>query len=179
MDRLDDLNTADDDRAASLVSPLIERAPHVARKVARSRPFANAEALALAIRRELSGLDEAERIALFRAHPELAPDDPLSMTRESQGEQGRLNLTSASNRYRARLAELNAAYRSRFGLPFIVALARHPDTESVLAAFERRLAADRASEIETALGEVIAVSLARLQTAFGAAQPAGADMTEG
>lgn len=179
MDRLSDLNAADDAGALALVSPLIERAPHVARKVARARPFANVEAMALAIRRELSGLDEAERIALFRAHPELAPGDPLSMTRESQGEQGRLNLTSASNRYRARLAEMNAAYRGRFGFPFIVALARHPDTESVLAAFERRLAADRASEIETALAEVIAVSLTRLQTAFGGAQPAGADVAEG
>lgn len=179
MDRLDELNTADEDRAVSLVSPLIERAPHVARKVARARPFADVEALALAIRRELSGLDEAERIALFQAHPELAPGDPQSMTRESQGEQGRLNLTSAHNRYRARLTELNAAYRGRFGFPFIVALARHTDAESVLAAFERRLAADRATEIETALAEVIAVSLARLQTAFGTALPAGADAAEG
>jgi len=175
MDRLGDLNAADDDRAVSLVSPLIERAPHVARKVAQARPFANVEALALAIRRELAGLDEAERIALFRTHPELAPDDPLSMTRESQGEQGRLKLTSADNSYRTRLAELNAAYRARFGFPFITALVRHPDLASVLSEFERRLTANRASEIETALEQVATVSLARLRAAFGNSASPNAD----
>lgn len=172
MDRLGELNAADDARALALVSPLIERAPHVARKVAQARPFANVEALGLAIRRELLGLDEAERVALFRTHPELAPDDPLSMTRESQGEQGRLDLTSAGNSHRARLAELNAAYRARFGFPFIIALVRHADMASVLAEFERRLAADRAAEIETALEEVATVSLSRLRAAFAGAQPA-------
>ncbi len=175
MDRLGELNAADDARALALVSPLIERAPHVARKVAQARPFASVEALALAICRELDGLDEAERIALFRTHPELAPDDPLSMTRESQDEQGRLKLTSADNSYRARLAELNAAYRARFGFPFIIALARHADMASVLGEFERRLAADRAAEIETALEQVATVSLSRLRAAFGDAVPAGAD----
>lgn len=174
MSLLGDLNAANDAQAFELVSPLIERAPHVARKVARARPFASIEALALAIRRELHGLNEAERIALFRSHPELAPDDPLSMTRESRGEQGRLDLTSADNRHRARLADLNAAYRARFGFPFITALVRHADMASVLGEFERRLAADRAAEIETALGEVATVSLSRLRAAFGDAEPAGA-----
>lgn len=175
MERLSDLNAADDAQAQALVSPLIERAPHVARKVARARPFASIEALALAIRRELHGLNEAERIALFRSHPELAPDDPLSMTRESRGEQGRLDLTSADNSHRARLVELNAAYRARFGFPFITALVRHPDMTSVLGEFERRLAADRAAEIETALEQVAAVSLSRLHAAFGPSAPAGAN----
>lgn len=178
MDRLGDLNAADDEWALSLVSPLIERAPHVARKVAQARPFSSVEALALAVRRELFGLDEAERIALFRTHPELAPDDPLSMTRESQGEQGRLNLTSTDNHYRARLAELNAAYRGRFGFPFITALVRHRDMKSVLDEFERRIAADRDAEIETALDEVVTVSLSRLRASFGDGEPADADMAE-
>lgn len=179
MDRLEHLNAADDDQALALITPLIERAPHVAQKVAQARPFADIEALAQAIRRELSRLDEAARISLFRTHPELAPQDPLSMTRESQNEQARLKLTTQDNLHRARLAELNAAYRDRFGFPYIVALARHTDMQSVLDDFERRLTRDRASEIETALNEVVAVSTARVRAAFGGGRAADAQMAEG
>lgn len=179
MDRLESLNAADDDEALALISPLIERAPHVARKVAQARPFADADALAQAIRRELSRLDEAARISLFRTHPELAPPDPLSMTRESQNEQARLELSAQDNLHRARLAELNAAYRDRFGFPYIVALVRHPDMQSVMEDFQRRLSRDRAAEIETALGEVVAVSMARVRAAFGGGRAADVQMAEG
>jgi 2-oxo-4-hydroxy-4-carboxy--5-ureidoimidazoline (OHCU) decarboxylase len=91
-----------------LVAPLIERAPEIARRVARRRPFQNPDHLSEAIRSELLRLSEAERIDLFRAHPELAPDNPLAMTRESQSEQGRLRLTSHEAECRARLSDLNA-----------------------------------------------------------------------
>jgi 2-oxo-4-hydroxy-4-carboxy-5-ureidoimidazoline decarboxylase len=55
-------------------------------------------------------LGEAQRIDLFRAHADLAPDNPLAMTSESQSEQGRLNLTSDQGEYQARLSELNTLY---------------------------------------------------------------------
>lgn len=167
MDKLGELNRADEERAISLLEPLIERAPEIARRVAARRPFENADELRQAIRSELHGLNEEERVRLFRAHPELAPENPLSMTRASQSEQGRLNLTSDTNEFRVRLEELNARYRGKFGFPFITALVRHRDMNSVLSDFETRLTADRESEIERALDQVAAVSSSRVSAAFG------------
>jgi 2-oxo-4-hydroxy-4-carboxy--5-ureidoimidazoline (OHCU) decarboxylase len=89
------------------------------------------------------------------------------MTGASQSEQGRLNLTSESNAYRDRLSDLNSRYRSKFGFPFITALVLHQDIESVLAEFENRLELDRAEEIENAIGQIVAVSSARVSTVFG------------
>ncbi|HPG21242.1 MAG TPA: 2-oxo-4-hydroxy-4-carboxy-5-ureidoimidazoline decarboxylase [Amaricoccus sp.] len=167
MGKLSDLNQADHDEAIAIVSPLIERAPQIAAKVAARRPFRTAEDLSHAISAELRELDEAARVALFRAHPELAPDNPLAMTAESQAEQGRLNLTARDTEHREDLAELNARYNDKYGFPFITALVRHKDMESVLQEFRTRLANDRESELEAAIGQITAVSAARVQAAFG------------
>ncbi len=171
MDRLTELNHADEDRATALVEPLIERAPEIAANVARRRPFDGADALVAAIRAELLELGEPACLDLFRAHPELAPDNPLTMTAESQSEQGRLNLTAEDNAYRARLSGLNARYREKFGFPFITALVRHADIDSVLTELETRLANDRDVEIHAALDQITAVSAARVRASFGPNEP--------
>ncbi|WP_347309586.1 2-oxo-4-hydroxy-4-carboxy-5-ureidoimidazoline decarboxylase [Defluviimonas sp. SAOS-178_SWC] len=167
MTKLGELNRANPDEVVHLVEPLIERAPAIARRVAARRPFTSTEDLCQAIRAELLNLGEADRIALFRAHPELAPDNPLAMTAESQQEQGRLNLTSGRTAHRDELADLNARYRDKFGFPFIVALVRHADMNSVLREFRARLAQGRDAEIDTAINEIATVSAARVKTAFG------------
>jgi OHCU decarboxylase len=177
MDRLSELNCADEQRAITLIAPLIERAPEVARRVARRRPFQNPDNLSQAIRGELLELSDAERVDLFRAHPELAPDNPLSMTSESQSEQARLNLTSNESEYRARLSDLNTRYREKHGFPFITALVRHSDIESVLAEFEARLTTDRQSEIQQAIDQIATVSLSRVRASFGASDIAKSDVT--
>ena len=167
MDKLSELNSADEQRAIRLVAPLIERAPEIAKRVALRRPFQNADHLSEAIRSELLRLSDPQRIDLFKEHPELAPDNPLAMTSESQSEQGRLSLTSQGNEYRARLSDLNARYREKYGFPFITALVRHPDIESVLLEFEVRLASDRKSEIEQAIDQIAVVSSSRVHESFG------------
>lgn len=167
MDKLDELNGADADRAAIILEPLIERAPEIARKIVHHRPFADTKGLCEAIRIELQSLGEAEQIHLFRAHPELAPDNPLAMTPSSQAEQGRLNLVANTNKYQARLGDLNARYYKKFGFPFITALVCHKDIDSVLAEFEDRLASNREQEIQRAIGQICQVSSSRVEKAFG------------
>lgn len=166
MNNLSELNSADDDQAIRLVSPLIERAPNIARQVAQRRPFASPEQLCDAIYSELFKLNEEELLLLFRAHPELAPDNPLSMTDASQLEQGRLDFTSPRNRFREELRALNAQYQEKFGFPFVIALVQHANIESVMKAFEMRLASDRMSEIQRTIEQIYAVSQARVQARF-------------
>lgn len=174
MDKLNELNQADEDQAVLLLEPMIERAPEIARRVASHRPFSCADDLRKAIRDELLKLSETERISLFRAHPELAPENPLSMTNASQAEQGRLSLTSVTNEFRAQLDGLNARYREKFGFPFITALVRHRDMDSVLKEFETRLMADRDSEIGRAIDQISVVSSARVSAVFSDADADGA-----
>jgi len=175
MDKLEELNSVNEEQAVLLLEPLIERAPEIARRVARSRPFESADDLLQAMRSELLNLNEEERVRLFRAHPELAPINPLSMTNASQSEQRRLNLTSDSNEFKSRLDELNARYLDIFGFPFITALVRHEDMDSVFSEFETRISAERESEIERALEQVAAVSSSRVKAVF---EGNGSDKTQ-
>lgn len=166
MNTLSKLNNADDAVALSMILPLIERAPTIAKRVSQHRPFVNHHALCDTILNELLKLDEEESLRLFRAHSELAPDQPLSMTNASQQEQARLDLTSKHSQHRAYLSTLNGQYQEKFGFPFIVALANHANIESVIQNFEMRLACNRETEIQRAIEEIHAVSTARVEKAF-------------
>ena len=166
MNTLSKLNNANDDLAVSMISPLIERAPDIAEKVSKYRPFENSHALCDAILSELLKLDEEESLTLFRAHPELAPNKPLSMTSASQKEQGRLDLTSQHNQHRTHLFTLNTQYQEKFGFPFIIALANHANMESVIRSFETRLTSNRDSEIKNAIKQIHDVSSARVHALF-------------
>lgn len=166
MDQLSELNSASEERAIRILEPLIERAPEIARRVASHRPFTSINHLRRIIQSKLLELSDPELMELFRAHPELAPANPLAMTSASQSEQGRLNLTADRIDYRDRLDKLNAAYREKFGFPFITALVRHKDIDSVFSEFEACLTRDQNAEINRAVEQIMKVSSARVCRAF-------------
>lgn len=169
---LEKINTSTSAEARILLEPLIERSPLLAAKLADRRPFPSTAVLCVALDEELHSLTEVECVTLFNAHPELGPNNPTEMTQASQAEQGRLGLTSGTLAERALLDDLNTTYRDKFGFPFITALARHETLSSVLGEFERRLGADRATEIATTLEQISTVSAARITASFEQAQSA-------
>ena len=145
---------------------MIERAPEVVAKVVSHRPFKCADEIKAAIRKELFDLNEEACVRVLRAHPELAPINPQSMTSASQSEQARLNLISNSNEFKAQLEALNTRYQNKVAFPFITALVRHKDMDSVITEFETRLSADRGSELKQALEQVAMVSSSRVEAVF-------------
>jgi len=56
-----------------------------------------------------------------------------------------------------RFDRLNAAYRERFGFPFIIAV-RDRTKHEILSAFEQRLRNDPAVELPAALNEIAAIT---------------------
>lgn len=135
MTTIKDLNLAEPSQAYRLVEPLIERAPSVAEQVILRRPFTGVTHLIDTITDTLFTLTSTERVGLFKGHPELAPNNPLAMTKASQSEQARLELVSRDNEYQVRLTKMNAAYQERFGFPFITALVGHNSMETVIVEF--------------------------------------------
>ena len=57
----------------------------------------------------------------------------------------------------------NAAYREKFGIPFVVCVREHASPESILANADARLGNSREQEIETALGEIAKIARLRLE----------------
>lgn len=161
------LNRASDSQAAAMMDRIVERSAWLAHRVAAARPFQDEAALMLWLEEEVRGLSHSDAMQLLCAHPELAPPDPDTMTRASQGEQGRLRLLDPDPDLALRLEELNRRYRRSHGYPFVIALHAQQDIAGVIAQFERRLAADQGEELSRSLGEVVSVMKARLAQLTG------------
>ena len=106
-----------------------------------------------------------EQLALIRAHPELAGKAAVdgSLTRASAAEQASAGLDRLTPAEYDRFHALNAAYREKFGFPFIICV-RLTDKAGILAAMERRLGNDRDAEIAEALDQIGEIVRLRLET---------------
>ena len=114
-------------------------------------------------------VDEAtaeERMALIRAHPELAGKAAIdgTLTQASAAEQASAGLDRLTPEEFARFHDLNARYRERFGFPFIICV-RLTDKAGILAGMEARLANDVDAEIATAIAEIGRITKLRLEEA--------------
>jgi OHCU decarboxylase len=124
----------------------------------------SAEGLARAMARAMADGSEAAKRALIAAHPDLAGRLALArtLTAESTHEQQSAGLDRLSAEELARFTALNAAYRERFGFPFVMA-AKGKTSHDILAAFERRLGHEAPSEFAAALAEIDAIAALRLK----------------
>lgn len=156
---LSDINAAPPDVCRSMLVPMIERAAWLLDDVPSARTFPDVDAVADAIEAAVRDAATEDRRRLLCGHPELGGAEAMAgtMTAESRDEQGRLGLATLPTGMQARLAALNAAYRDRFGWPYIVALYRKPDLGAICADAARRLQASPKVEIHTALNEVVSV----------------------
>ena len=103
------------------------------------------------------------RIALIRAHPDLAGKAAIAgdLSPESTREQAAAGLNRLTPEQYARITGLTAAYAERFGFPFVVC-ARDHTADSIIAAATDRLDADPAVEERTALAEIAGIARRRL-----------------
>ncbi|MCR9149573.1 MAG: allantoinase PuuE [Rhodobacteraceae bacterium] len=105
-----------------------------------------------------------ERLGVLRAHPDLAGKlaQARRLTAESTAEQAAAGLDALTDAERARFEALNAAYVARHGFPFIIAVRDHTKAQ-ILAAFERRLEQDSATELAEACRQVERIAELRLR----------------
>jgi OHCU decarboxylase len=105
----------------------------------------------------------ARQLALLRLHPELAGKLKVgeALTESSQREQGGARLDQCTPEELAKFEIFNAAYRMKFGFPFIIAVTGLTRSE-ILSAFERRVAHSREQEFRTALDEVYKIAAIRI-----------------
>ena len=118
-----------------------------------------AHAMARAFR---SGSAEA-RMQVLRAHPDLAGKlaSAKRLTPESTAEQSSAGLDALTDAERASFQRLNTDYVAKHGFPFIIAV-RDNTKDSILAAFQTRIANDTATEFATACAQVERIGALRL-----------------
>lgn len=120
--------------------------------------------LHFALRSQFRMASDEERLAVLRAHPDLAGKLAAAkrLTAESTAEQASAGLDALTDDERERFTALNTAYVEKFGFPFIIAVRDHTKA-SILAQFEARIANDAEAEFRTACAQVERIALLRLK----------------
>ena len=121
------------------------------------------EALAGAMREAVDDAPREDKLALIRAHPQLAVAG--RMAEASVREQRGAGLDQCSPDELDAFRSLNAAYLDRFGHPFIVAVAGLSRGD-ILAAFADRLENDAEAEFATAIAQIHRIAGFRLASLF-------------
>jgi 2-oxo-4-hydroxy-4-carboxy-5-ureidoimidazoline decarboxylase len=142
--------------------PVYEASPWVAEGVwpaVEAGGLDDPAALVAAMRAEVDAAPREMKLALIRAHPELA--SRTRMAEASVKEQSGAGLDQCSAEEFTEFQRLNGAYNARFGFPFIVAV-KGLTRADILAAFAARLANDPDTEFATAIAQIHRIAGFRL-----------------
>jgi 2-oxo-4-hydroxy-4-carboxy-5-ureidoimidazoline decarboxylase len=160
---LDGLNELEQEDFVRVVGPVFEHSPWIAELTWAKRPFESAGALHRALCATVLASDESKKLALIRAHPDLAGRAARAgtLTLASTREQSSGGLDQLSAEEAALFDRYNREYRERFGFPFVIC-ARQNKKEAMLAGFERRLRNSPEQEIEAALADIFKIAELRI-----------------
>lgn len=122
------------------------------------------EGLADAFRAIVDAADADTRLALIRAHPDLAGRAAVrgELTESSSREQAGAGIDQCSEEEYRRFHAMNEAYKNKFGFPFVMAV-KGSNRHAILQAFEERLDNDRATEFDRAINEIHRIARFRLE----------------
>jgi OHCU decarboxylase len=150
-----EVDAMDEDAFVAALGSVVEHSRWVAAEAWRRRPFGSLAALRLAFESAIRTAPPERRLELLRAHPELAGREAAEgeLTDASAREQRAARLDRLARGEKAALDDLNAAYRERFGFPFVACVREH-SVESLLAWGRARVERDAEAEEATALAEV-------------------------
>lgn len=144
---------------------IYEHSPWVAKACFDAGQALPASELVTLFRDCVDEASDAQKLALIRAHPDLAGKAAVAgeLTPESTGEQASAGIDQCTAEEFARFSALNERYRSKFGFPFVMAV-RDSNRHAILAAFERRIDNDPQTEFDTAIREIHKIAELRLNT---------------
>ena len=129
----------------------------------------NAQGVHQALARVFRSATEEQRLGVLTAHPDLAGKLAAAkrLTAESTAEQAAAGLNALTAEEHANFTDLNNAYTTKFGFPFIIAVRDNTKT-TIMAAFKRRISNDRDVEFSEACKQVERIAELRLIEKFEA-----------
>jgi 2-oxo-4-hydroxy-4-carboxy-5-ureidoimidazoline decarboxylase len=159
-----DLNSLHRESFVAKLGHVFEHSPWVADRVWTERPFDSLEQLHERMVDVVARATRDEQVALIRAHPELLGRLPQAtpLSAQSVQEQGAAGLREANEAELAQLAALNAAYRAKFGFPFILAV-RGKGRAEILASLAERVANTPEREFSQCLAQIARIARFRLE----------------
>jgi 2-oxo-4-hydroxy-4-carboxy-5-ureidoimidazoline decarboxylase len=158
------VNSVGREEFVCIIGPVFEHSPWIAELTWAKRPFTDLEHLHAELMRTTRDSGEERQVKLIQAHPDLVGRAALAgtLTPESNREQASAGLDRLSAEEIIAFQKNNAAYREKFGFPFVIC-ARLNKRDAILNGFETRLKNSRTQEIQAALEEIGKIARLRLQ----------------
>lgn len=170
---LNELNEASREEFTAALRPLFNNETWPLELAWQSRPFSDVNELRAAIQVAVLTADADRRDALIHDYP--AMDELLLASSDEaaniSADRGSLGLSELDDVQTERITELSAAYRERFGMPFVAYLDTNDTVERVIDAGVRRLANSDAQEYRIALSEIVEIANDRFDILLADANP--------
>ncbi len=168
------LNTMPREQFVALIAPAYQGDAGIAEALADERPFPDANSLRAAMQDRLFSLSSEQQSELMRSYPTLAGPDLTTVEHSDRSfvDQAAAGLTFLSEEDQEAFAEVNDAYRDKFGFPLIVA-ARELSSEQVLEQALQRLDNSPTQEHAAALLEIAKIANHRLEDVVKDTAPMG------
>jgi 2-oxo-4-hydroxy-4-carboxy-5-ureidoimidazoline decarboxylase len=157
---METLNALDREGFVRSTGWFFENSPWVAEQAWALRPFATIDALHQSMVDRVEAASRAEQLALLRAHPDLGTR--TRVTDASASEQGGAGLDQLTPRESEQLSSLNAAYRDKYGFPFLFAV-RGSTKHDILQALAKRFLNTPEEEYREALQQVYRIARFRIE----------------
>jgi len=119
------------------------------------------------LRTNVDDADDEKKLALLRAHPDLAGKLAISgeLTADSTSEQASAQLDKCTPEEFAEFQSLNDRYKEAFGFPYILAV-RGRNRQEILKNFRSRVDNTPDTEFAEALKQVHRIALLRIEALF-------------
>ncbi|RCL01917.1 MAG: hypothetical protein JSC188_000534 [Candidatus Tokpelaia sp. JSC188] len=169
---LEYLNTTSSERFCSMLAGIFEHSPWIAKRVVSKRPFESIEELYYNMIAEVTSSGEDKKLALIRAHPDLAGKAARygMLTAESIYEQKSAGLDRLNDEEFMEFHKLNIVYKKRFGFPYIIAtrgFEKVHNKHSILINMRTRLQNTLDKEKKEALQQIARIAELRLKNLVG------------
>jgi 2-oxo-4-hydroxy-4-carboxy-5-ureidoimidazoline decarboxylase len=157
------LNLATHAQFTQFLSEVYEHSSWIPSKAWHNRPFANIANLHQSMLEIVENASHEEKLALLRAHPELAGKEAKSgdLTDASTQEQSSANLNALSQFEMNEITQLNRQYIQSHQFPFIIAVKGHTKA-SIFENFKTRINNPTDKELYTAIFQVGLIANFRL-----------------
>jgi 2-oxo-4-hydroxy-4-carboxy-5-ureidoimidazoline decarboxylase len=157
------INAMDREAFVQKFGGIFENSPWVAEKAWEKKPFATLDDMHAAMVAVARYAPASAQLTLLQSHPDLAGKEAQAgtMTAASVAEQASAGLNALSHAEMTQISDFNAAYKKKFGFPFIIAVRMHTK-EGILFEFNRRLQNDTQTEFANDLQNVYVITRLRL-----------------
>jgi OHCU decarboxylase len=138
---------------------VFEKTNWIANKAFNSKPYKSFDGFISTLIKIYENSSKEDCLKIFNAHPELAVEKKL--TKDSHKEQRGANLNRCNDEEFNEFKNLNIAYKSKFGFPFIIAV-KGKNKNEILNNFRKRIKNEINSEFNEAKEQVKKIATFRL-----------------